>query len=255
MRILLALLLAAIAGTVHAAGAPERFPTRPGISVSVYLEFVPEAKATVLLFAGGKGGMGRIEGGRPSSANFLIRSVPHFVANGLNVAVFGLPSDETGLEPGYREGREHVADIREVVAALHRRTGQRVWLVGTSRGTSSVAAAAVALPDAPIAGLVLTSSMTNFQATGAVANRDLSGIRVPVLVYHHGKDECHVTRPGEASIIIEGLRHAPIRKLVIATEGANPSGDPCGALHWHGYIGMERQAVDEIAAFIRAEGR
>jgi pimeloyl-ACP methyl ester carboxylesterase len=252
MRILTALLLAAIAGPAHADGAVERIPTRPGISVSLFLESVPGATATVLLFAGGRGGMGRIEGGRPSSGNFLIRSVPHFVANGLNVAVFGLPSDETALEPGYREGPEHATDIREVVAALHKRTSQRVWLVGTSRGTTSVAAAAVALPEAPIAGLVFASSMTHFDSFGAVANRDLSGIRVPVLVYHHEKDECHATRPQEAPIIVEGLRNAPVRKLVLAKGGANPGGDPCGALHWHGFIGMERQAVDEIAAFIRA---
>jgi hypothetical protein len=74
---------------------------------------------------------------------------------------------------------------------------------------------------------------------------------VPVLVYHHEKDECDSTRPQEATLIVKNLESAPERKLVLASGGANPSGDPCGAFHWHGFVGMERQAVDKIAAFIR----
>lgn len=252
MRPFLAALLAMASLTAGAQGTLERIPSRPGAHVRVFWEAAPEAKATVLLFTGGRGGVGRIENGRPTSGNFLIRALPHFVESGLNVAAFGLPSDETGLEPGYRLGPEHAADIRAVVEALHRRTGQRIWLVGTSRGTSSLANAAVALADAPIAGFVFTASMTNFREAGAVANRDLSGVRVPVLVYHHAKDECRATQPHEAHLIVDGARNAPVRKLVLATGGENPRGDPCEAFHWHGFIGMEKQAAAEIAAFVKA---
>lgn len=255
MRLIVTLLLIVASLAALAEGKLERIPTRPGISVGLFWEPVPDAKATVLLFTGGRGGMGMIANGRPTSSNFLVRALPHFVESGLNVAVFGLPTDETGLDPGYRLGPEHAADMRAVIEALHRRTGQRVWLVGTSRGTSSLANAAVALADAPIAGFVFTASMTNFRATGAVADRDLSGVRVPVLVYHHEKDECPATRPHEAGIIVEGLRNAPVKKLVLASGGANPRGDPCGPFHWHGFIGMEKQAADAIAAFITREGR
>ena len=248
----LAVLILVIAGVAHAEGTLERVPTRAGVTTSLFWESVPGAKATVLLFPGGNGGMGRVENGRPSSGNFLVRSVPHFLANGLDVAVFGLPSDMAGLDPWHRQSEEHVADVRAVVEFLHKRSGRPVWLVGTSRGTTSVAAAGAALRGAPIAGLVFTSSMTSFRDTGAVANRDLSGIRVPVLVYHHEKDECHATRPQEASLIVKKLENAPVRKLVLAAGGANPRGDPCGPFHWHGFIGMERRALDEIAAFIRA---
>jgi len=245
-------MLAFVAGAAPAAGTLEHVPTRAGVTTSLYRESAPDAKATVLLFSGGSGGMGRIENGRPSSGNFLVRSVPHFLANGLDVAVFGLPSDMPGLDPWHRQSEEHFADVRAVIEFLHKQGGRPVWLVGTSRGTTSVAAAGVALRDAPIAGLVLTSSMTRFREPGAVANRDLSGIRVPVLVYHHEKDECHATRPNEALLIVKKLENAPVKKLVLTSGGANPSGDPCGPFHWHGFIGMERQAVDEIAAFIRA---
>lgn len=252
MQRIAALLVAACACQVLAEGNLERIPTRPGVATSVFREAVPDAKATVLLFPGGNGGMGLIKNGRPSSGNFLVRSMPHFLANGLNVAVFGLPSDRTGLDPAHRLSQEHAADVREVVAVLHKRSGQPVWLVGTSRGTVSTAAAAIALRDSPIAGIVLTSSMTNYREEGALPRLDLAAIRVPALVVHHEKDECVATRPHEAPLIIDGLRNAPARKLVLAKGGSNPSGDPCGAFHWHGFIGMEREAVDEIAAFIRA---
>jgi len=33
--------------------------------------------------------------------------------------------------------------------------------------------------------------------------------------------------------------------------GANPTGDACGALHYHGYIGMEKEAVGFITNWIK----
>jgi predicted alpha/beta-hydrolase family hydrolase len=251
---LAALLVATLATAALAQGRVERIPTRTGIVTPVYWETAPGAKATVLLFSGGNGGMGAIVDGRPASGNFLVRSVPHFLANGLNVAVYGKPSDVAGLDPAHRQSDEHVADVRAVVEFLHKASGQPVWLVGTSRGTTSVAHVGANLRDAPVAGLVLSSSITSFRDAGAVANRDLSGVRVPVLVHHHEKDECPLTQARELSWIVRRLDNAPVKKVVLATGGANPRGDPCEAFHWHGYIGMERQAVDEIAAFIKAPG-
>ena len=59
------------------------------------------------------------------------------------------------------------------------------------------------------------------------------------------------TRPGEASLIKRGLANAPIKKEIFVTGGGNPSGDPCEAMHWHGYIGMEKEAVDIIGDWIK----
>ena len=49
----------------------------------------------------------------------------------------------------------------------------------------------------------------------------------------------------------QGLAKAPVRKLVIVSVGSNPRGDPCEALHRHGYIGMESEAVGIITDLIR----
>lgn len=49
-------------------------PTRDGVRTTVYREVAPNAWATVLLFLGGAGGFGKLEQGRPSSNNFLVRT-------------------------------------------------------------------------------------------------------------------------------------------------------------------------------------
>ena len=106
------------------------------------------------------------------------------------------------------------------------------------------------MPDS-IAGLVLTSSIVNYKKPGAVPKQDLAAIKVPVLVFHHARDACPQCRPYEVPAILKGLKSAPVKKEIMVTGGENPSGDVCGAQHWHGFIGMEKQAVDTISAWIR----
>jgi hypothetical protein len=74
---------------------------------------------------------------------------------------------------------------------------------------------------------------------------------VPVLVVHHEFDECKVCVPNEVFQIVRGLKNAPIKKEVYVKGGANPTGDPCEALHWHGFIGMEKEVVDLISGGIK----
>lgn len=93
--------------------------------------------------------------------------------------------------------------------------------------------------------------MTSNKRTGAVPEQKLEAIRIPVLVLHHEKDACSVTFPRGARWIIDGLKNAPVKKQVMVNGGANPTGDPCESLHWHGFIGMEKQAVDIIANWIK----
>lgn len=51
--------------------------------------------------------------------------------------------------------------------------------------------------------------------------------------------------------ILQGLRNAPVKKLLMVDGGAGRVGEVCAALHWHGYIGMEREAVDLITGWIQ----
>ncbi len=258
LHALVALLLAAQwlwAGAVHA-GTLLKVPTRPGVDTTLFWEPVAGAGGTVLLFPGGTGGFGKVEDGRATSANFLVRSAALFTAQGFNVAIFGRPSDSEGISPTDRIGDAHLADIRGVLEHLKTlgaaSSPASVWLIGTSRGTGSATIAAIRLQDSAIAGAVLTSSIVSYRQPDAVPKQNLAAIRLPVLVVHHARDACASTLPHEAPNILKGLTNAPVKKLMLVDAGANPSGDPCGPLHWHGFIGMEQEAVDAMVGWMRS---
>ncbi len=245
-------LLAFMAALAGAADRLVHIDTRPSVRVGYWLMERPGASATVVLLPGGEGGIG-MRDGVPASANFLVRSRDLFAAAGYNVAVVGKPSDRTELDANFRAGADHVTDLRRVVERLRQDLGKPVWLVGTSRGTISAAAAAIAIDPSALAGVVLTSSVTSGSRTSPlrVASLDLAAIQVPVLVVHHRDDACPSCSARETPRIIEGLTHAPSKKLVILEGGSGARGDPCEALHWHGFIGMEAEAVTTITEWMR----
>ena len=225
-------------------------PTRSGVTVSTW--YMPRANplATLVLLPGGAGGIG-MRDGRPQSGNFLVRSRDLFAAEGFNVAIVGRPSDVADMTTGFRAGAAHIEDLRHVLADLRARADVPLWLVGTSRGTVSAAAAAIAIGPPLLAGVVLTSSVTAFKLPGAVPTQRLGEVRLPVLVLHHEKDACPSCAPHEVSWILSGLTQAPVKKLIWASGGEGARGDPCEAFHWHGYIGMEAQAVSRIVSWVR----
>lgn len=225
-------------------------PTRAGVTVSYWHMPRTGATATLVLLPGGAGGLG-MQGAQPQSRNFLVRSRDLFAAQGFHVAAVGRPSDVADMDTGFRISDAHVQDLARVVDDLRARAPLPVWLVGTSRGSVSAAAAAIALGPEKIAGVVLSSSVTAARLRGAVPTQPLDRLRVPVLVLHHERDACKATAPHEVRFILEGLVNAPVKKLVWARDGGPPQGDPCEALHWHGFIGMEPQAVEAIARFVR----
>jgi len=220
---------------------------RPGVKISYWMMERPNATATLLLIPGGGGGIG-LRDGVPRSQNFLVRSRDYFAAAGYNVALLGKPTDRPELDAQYRSGDDHVADIRAVVAKLSADYGKPVWLIGTSLGTISAAAAAAGMDPSKLAGIVLTSSVTRTnQATMfSVPMLPLSEIRVPVLVMHNKRDQCPVCEPGWAWRIEKALSNAPVKKLLLVEGGGGATGPACEALHYHGYIGMEAEAVKDI---------
>lgn len=234
------------------AAAADRFvslDTRPGVKVGYWWMERPGATATVVLLPGGKGAIG-LKDGVPTSENFLVRNRDRFAGAKLNVAVVGRPSDQQDLTLAFRTSAEHVADLRAIVEKVKRDAGKPVWLVGTSRGTTSAAAAAIALGEA-VAGLALTASITDASLPGALQNLALGELRVPVFVMHHRRDACRGTPPEPVAAIVERLAHAPAKRFLMVNGGSGARGDPCEPMHWHGFIGMDQEAVDEIADFIR----
>jgi pimeloyl-ACP methyl ester carboxylesterase len=246
---LVGLLFAATTAAFAAEDKLIKLDTRPGVSVSVYTMMRDGAAATVVLLPGNIGDI-ELKDDVPTHDNFLVRSRDLFAARGFNVAVVNRPSDKE-LEYEFRISPEHMQDLRRVVGTMKIDSGVPVWLVATSRGTVSAAAATIAFGNGELAGLVLTSSVTSLKRMGAVPAQKLEAIRIPVLVIHHQKDACAVTVPRDVPRIMNGLKNAPVKKLIMVDGGANAAGDPCGNQHWHGYVGMEKEAVDIIADWIK----
>lgn len=225
-------------------------PTRPGVSTSYWWMPRDGASATVVLFSGGGGGIG-FKGGTPQSGNFLIRSRDEFAQAGMNVALMGNPDDFKKLTPQFRRSAEHVDDVRQVLGDIAKRSAAPVWLVGTSQGTLSAAANAAELGSS-LAGVVLTSTVTGQQVGGSVNDIALEKITVPVLIFHHKQDSCRITPAYAAEHLVKRLTLAPIKKYIEVHGGKDPVGDPCEAFHYHGFIGMEAQAVTQMIQWMKS---
>ena len=233
-------------------GEVQRIATRENVSVPIYAYWRNDAVATLVLFSGGAGGYGRIgEDGWPMSGNFLIRTGKYWASHPFNIVMVGRPSDGIDLAlGGVRIGEQHATDNVAIFKVIKRKSTLPVWLVGTSMGTISAAAAAIRDDASLVAGLVLTSSITGYKIDGAVPKQDLKKIRVPTLVFHHEDDACRFCLAYEARNIAGQLENAPIKKTLIVRGGSEIRGNPCEAFHYHGYVGMEKEAVDIIARWI-----
>lgn len=244
-------------GTVRAQAFPSgevvAIETRPGVRVPLFTLWNPQATATVVLFSGGAGGYGKLNtDGWPGSQNFLIRTGKLWASYPFNVVMVGRPSDGIDLHDDMvRIGDLHAADNVAVFSAIKAKSPLPLWVVGTSMGTISAAAAAIRDISGQIAGVVLTSSVTGYKKTAAVTRQDLSKIRVPTLVVHHARDGCRLCAPYEAKTIPAALKNAPVKAFLLVTEGGGESGDACEALHFHGYIGAEASVVEQIARWIQ----
>jgi hypothetical protein len=219
-------------------------------TMPIYVMSNSTAKSTLILFPGGDADIGKLSMGQPGSQNFLSRSRDIFQAEGFNVVVAYRPTDLTDLDTDYRISKQHINEIERVVAYAKKEFNSPIWLVGTSRGTVSATAAAIALGEKTIDGIVLTSSVTAKKNTG-VSSQDLALIKVPVLVVHHQNDECKICVPADAAKIVSKLTSSLVSKYIEVNGGYGPSGNPCEAKHWHGFINSEKETVKLIADWIK----
>jgi dienelactone hydrolase len=231
-------------------------PTRPGVTQRM-LVLAPESpKAAVVLFAGGHGGLQISSNGslKWGGGNFLVRTRQLFASNGLVVVVVDAPSDRQNPPylGGFRQRAEHVADIKAVIAWLKQQANIPVWLVGTSRGTQSVAfiATQLAPADGGADGIVLSSTILTDKPPGRpVPEMPLGKIRVPALIVHHKQDGCALCRYSDLPSLMDKLTAAP-RKELLTFEGGKNQGNPCEAMAYHGFNGIEQQVVTKIAEWI-----
>ena len=216
--------------------------------------------AAVILFAGGRGALGLRSAStmRWGAMNFLVRTRDVFATHDLMVAVVDAPSDrQEGMNAVFRMGSAHAGDITAVAAYLKKQADIPVWLIGTSSGTFSAAAGAIAAKG--IDGLVLTSTITRSKRGDKIAqsHRDgvasmaLQRVSVPALVVFHRKDGCVSSPAADAPKLTKRLIKAAKVDLVLVDGGDPPQSDPCQARSPHGFLGIESEVVGKIAEFVK----
>lgn len=213
---------------------------------------------TLVLFAGGKGIMNISEGGFIGwgLGNFLVRSRLHFWNQGAITAVIDAPTDERNSLHGFRNTEDHAKDVGAVIKRLRAKYGLPVWLVGTSRGTNSVANAGLRLKTNKPDGIVLSATMLAYNGDWGgdyVTNMDIEKIEIPVLIVHHKKDGCMVTPPDEVDTLKEKLKNAKTVKVLWYEGGWGMRGPDCQARQYHGFIGIEEKVVSDIMGWIKSQ--
>ncbi len=138
-------------------------PTRAGVKQPLLLAKAANAGSkAVILFMGGIGTPITKKAGEKFrlNANFLVRSSALFAEAGFMTAIVDAPSDKGyGMENRFRKSEAHQKDIAKVVDFLVSEGACEVFLIGTSRGTLSVAYLASVMTHANVEGYVLTASL------------------------------------------------------------------------------------------------
>ncbi|MDR3521225.1 MAG: hypothetical protein P4L54_06370 [Acidocella sp.] len=231
--------------------------TRPSVTQSFIANIQANPVAVVILFPGGDGvftAQANPDGSLTiTNKNFLIRTRQMFTAANIATVLVDTPSDRPdGFDEAFRKSPEHAQDIADVLGWITQHTSVPVWLVGTSMGSISAAANAIALQN-KIAGVILTSSVsiTSRNAPGGgIGSLNLAAITVPALVMDDTEDACRSSPPGNASVLASRMTASPRTKSILIDGGDTPISGPCDPLSYHGYLGVENQAVSAMINFI-----
>ena len=258
---LLALLLVVTALPAWAAESVLTLTPRPGVSLRVLVDRPAAPIGSVVLMAGGDGVLDLDAQGNIGSGlrgNHLVRTRAAYAAAGYAVFVPDVASDQRGTR-GYRFGTDYANDVAAVIAEA-RKVAPPVAIVGTSRGALSVAALftkqSAVRPDAALisSGVLLG----NEGGTGSASTMgDVSRINVPVMLLRHRLDACRVTPPADADRFKALLTGAP-KVDIVTLDGGGPrvtTSEPCGAMHYHGFYGIDHQAVAATVQWLRANMR
>jgi hypothetical protein len=230
-----------------------------GTTLRYALTAPPKATAVLVLLPGGGGyvDLGADGCAQNLKGNSLIRSQALFHKDGFATALVDAPSDHAGEDglAAFRATPEHAADLAKVVADLRARVKAPVWIVGTSRGAISAAAAAARL--AELDGVVLTSPVTVGTARGrkawtaqTVHDNRIEDIRAPLLVVSHAQDGCFRSPPSGAQGIADRYK-GPRVQVAVVSGGTAGRSDACEGRSPHGFNGLEAEVAAGIARFVR----
>lgn len=230
-----------------------RLNPRPNVEQAyLLLRQAPPPKAVAVLITGGYGLL-KLEGDgirwSPQGSSYVVINRLQFLDDATAIAIVDVPTDQwsIGATPKFRKSAEHATDLRAVVADLRARLpGARIYLVGTSQGSTSAAHVGKTLGK-EIDGVALTASVFvwapafwGFLSDSNLSDFDYAQIQAPLLVVHHRDDPCPITPYSPAAEL--GAKYP-----LITVSGGLPVQDKgCGPRGPHGFLGREREVAAEI---------
>jgi hypothetical protein len=204
--------------------------------------------AILIMLPGGSGIVDINANGTSANRNFLVRTLPLWVAQGFAVEIVSAPNGTSLL--GQRHTSGYAAAIDRAIDFARSRVNAPAWLVGTSQGATAAANGAAHL-GGKIAGVVLTSSVTRQGRAGeTVFDSEPGLIAVPALIVANQGDTCMLTPPGDAQSLAAALTRSPRKEIIIVASDQIQS-DPCEAMSPHGFLGIETAVVQRISDWIR----
>jgi hypothetical protein len=258
MRITLFALLLSIFVTVSPAtpSAEEqnmKRETRPGVTMHFMVTRpAGNIRAAAILFAGGSGKLKLWKHDKPKSKNFLVRSRQLFADRNILTITVDVPSDrrKRGFR-NFRHSADHRTDIKSILDWVRGQTDTPVWLIGTSRGTVSIAHLGAALE---VNGLVMTASVTREgqRSTTSVTDAPLNKISAPLYMGHHRNDECIATVASDLEGIAKQLVSSRKVTVRLFSGGLNKGSNPCRENTHHGFLGIEEKVIDDIVSWMMA---
>lgn len=234
---------------------------------ALLLEPDSEAKAAVVLFAGGHGRLDIAADGAIGQlrGNQLVRTRELYRRAGLLVLVPDLAPDmkqgASGVLRRYRASRAYADDMGAMVAHLRALGAARVVVVGTSRGTLSIgngvsrlAGSGARRPDAQVltSGFWQTGPAAEGLTVWKLAGRGNAGsMNLPSLLLWHRDDTCAYTLPRDIPAFRQWLESGGARVSVKEFSGGSPArSDVCQARAPHGFFGLDQEVVTAVADWV-----
>ena len=202
------------------------------------------------------------------SNNFLARNILRFARRGNLVVLVDMPRDvKKGFADGnsniiasaYRVSERHLEDIRNLVFKLKDAFGvEEFYLIGTSRGTLSVAYLTDRIPE--VKGSVLTATLSSDPHFAEYCREEdflrctgFEGTDKRVLFLHHRLDGCVSSSYSLTRKVFQKIKSKE-KEFITLQGGSEPADNPCSGLTYHGFFGKDAEAVERILTWIHSGG-
>ncbi|CAM3704651.1 hypothetical protein [Polynucleobacter antarcticus] len=161
-----------------------------------------------------------------SGGNFLIRSRAIFTDDEFSTISI--------------DGDRSIKRMRIVVRDLKSKfPNAQIYIVGTSRSTLATIYQSENM-DGEVTGFIHTASMS------AIGGLDTRKSKSRHLIVAHKYDECRLTPPSSS---LENNRRYGTDLILM--EGGVTEGDPCQALGYHGFNGIETETIQKIKNWVK----